>query len=838
MRRAIAPERVERFAVADGGLSAAEVERRRREYGANAILETAGGGWAALARDTAKDPMLWFLFGTSALFAFVGDYTEAFILLAALVPFAGMDAFLHRRTQASTEGLHSRIAARATVVRDGVLGDVPAVELVPGDLARVAAGEPFPADGIIVGGDGLQAEESALTGEAYPAGKRALPVLPALDGALGIEARHWGFAGTRLLTGSAELRVVYTGGETLYGEIVRSAVHGAHARTPLQQAIANLVAVLIAAATVLCVILAWVRFQQGHGLVDALVSAVTLAVAALPEEFPLVFAFFLGVGVHRLAKRQALVRRAVVVENIGRVSCICADKTGTITEGRLRVAHYLPAQGFSEERLLATAALASRRESHDPLDVAILEAARAIDSLNGTPDKGVEHLYTFPFTEERRHETAITRAGDGKLLAAVKGAPEVVLAMCALTPPERARWRTQVDAFAESGHRVIACASLKLKAAAWLGGEPDRGFAFAGLLACEDPVREGIVEAVRTCRAADIHVIMVTGDHPATARAVAREVGLGTGVPVVIDGEEMQTRLARDGGEFLRQVDVIARALPAQKLALVRALQSAGETVALTGDGVNDVPALQAADIGIAMGERGTRSAREVSPIVLLDDNFRSIVQAISEGRALFANLKLAFRYLLMVHIPLVVSAALIPLAGYPLLYLPVHIVWLELIIHPTALLVFQELPAAKRIERVAHTRRVRFFRPLEWGVIVAVGTLLTLFVTAGYVRSLGAGYDVEHARAMAIVVLTAGSALLTAILSSLRGRVAQATALLTIGLSVLLVQTPWVAGLLHLRPLHVDDWGLALSAALVAMVPFALAGLTRFGHSGGPRRA
>ncbi|HSC05505.1 MAG TPA: cation-transporting P-type ATPase, partial [Steroidobacteraceae bacterium] len=728
MRRTVATERLERFSVADGGLHGAEIESRRQRYGANTIVETPAGGWALLAVDTAKDPMLWFLVGTSTLFALVGDYAEALILLAAVVPFAGMDAFLHRRTQASTEGLHSRLAARASVVRDGLSRDVPAVELVPGDLARVAAGEPFPADGIVLAAEDVQVDESILTGEAHPVTKRALAALPVLDGETGIDAAHWGFAGTRLLTGRVELRIVYTGAETLYGEIVRSAVHGAHARTPLQQAISNLVAVLIAAAAVMCLILAWVRVEQGHGIVDALVSAVTLAVAALPEEFPVVFTFFLGVGVYRLARRQALVRRAVVVENIGRVSCICADKTGTMTEGRLRLEHSYPVPELSEERLLALAALASRRESHDPLDVAILEAVQAAHPLTGA------HVRSFPFTEERRRETAIAREAEGRLLAATKGAPEVVLAMCTLAPDERTRWLAQVDALAAAGHRVIACAWRRLEETVWAGGEPERGFHLAGLLACEDPVRDGVIEAVRNCQQAGIHVVMVTGDHPATARAVARTVGMGAGEPVVIDGEEMEARLAREGGEFFRRVHVIARAVPAQKLALVRALQSVGETVALTGDGVNDVPALQAADIGIAMGERGTRSAREVAAIVLLDDNFRSIVRAIAEGRQLFANLKLAFQYLLLIHIPLVITAAVIPLAGYALLYLPVHIVWLELVIHPTALLVFQELPASRHIERVAHNRAVRFFRPREWAVIIVVGALLTAFVTAGYV--------------------------------------------------------------------------------------------------------
>jgi Ca2+-transporting ATPase len=819
MLRSVPHERLEGIPAPDQGLASAEIKVRAERYGRNLILETVGGGWWVLARETLKDPMLWFLLGTSGLFAVVGEKTEAVILLVALVPFLGMDMFLHRRTHASTEGLSSRLASKASVVRDGATQTITATELVPGDLVIVATGEAFPADGVIVSGERLQADESSLTGEAYPIQKDPLATLPRYDGVARVDGRHWGFAGTRLLTGEARLRIVYTGGETLYGEIVRSATRGAHARTPLQGAVANLVAVLIVVAVFICLALAWVRYQQGHGLLDALLSAVTLAVAALPEEFPVVLTFFLGVGVYRLARRQALVRRAVVVENIGRVSCICSDKTGTITEGRLRLTHTFPAADLSAERLLFLSAAASRRETGDLMDVAIHDAL-------AQPMRG-ERVASFPFTEDRKRETGLLRE-DGRLLAAVKGAPELVLRLCALTPAETAQWQARIDELAGTGHKVIACAWRELDAGSWPGGEPDHGFRVAGLLAFEDPVRAGVPQALEMCRSARIHVIMVTGDHPATARSVAREIGLGGREPRIIQGDEMEARLRRGDGSFLREVDVIARAVPAQKLTLVRTLQADGEIVAVTGDGVNDVPALQAADIGIAMGERGTRSAREVASIVLLDDNFRSIVRAIAEGRQLFTNLQLSFQYLLMVHIPLVLTAALIPLTGYPLLYLPVHVVWLEMIIHPTALLVFQEMPGDGRLGPAAHTRRLRFFSTPQWLTIIAVGAAVTVVVTFSYLRSLGAGYDVEHARAMALVTLTMASAGITANLSRLRSRAARWMVAGTIALSLLFVQAPELAAFLHLKPLHVDDWALAVGGGLLASLLSAITTVRR----------
>jgi Ca2+-transporting ATPase len=803
------------------GLAAAEVQERRRQYGANDILEATSRPWWEIFRDTARDPMLGFLLATGVLYAVLGELAEAATLLVAAVPLAGMDAFLHRRTQASTAGLKSRLAVRARVIRGGVELEVPAEEVVPGDLVVVLPDEPFPADGIIVGGAEQQVDESTLTGESFPVRKHAFT-----DGLSGgpevaVDAEHWGMAGTRLLTGRALLRVVFTGADTVYGEIVRSARSSARERTPLQMAIARLVSVLVAAALVMCLILAVVRLRQGYGWVDALVSAATLAVAALPEEFPVVFTFFLGVGVYRLARRQALVRRAVSVENIGRVSCICSDKTGTITEGRLDLTHLVPAADVPESRLLALAVQASRRDSNDPLDTAIRRAAAA----RGTPPSEMEVVAVFPFSERSRRETIAARAPGATpatVLVATKGTPETILRMARVTEGERALWTRRAAELAGEAHKVVACAWRSLEVATWAGDEPQYDYCFAGLLGFEDPVRDGVAHAIAACRAAGIHTIMVTGDHPLTARAVAHEIGLSEGEPRVVSAEEMEARVAGTMAASIREIDVVARAVPAQKLALVRALQRAGEVVAVTGDGVNDVPALQAADIGFAMGERGTRSAREVAAIVLLDDNFRTIVGAIREGQQLFRNLRLSFEYLLMVHIPLVLTAALIPLAGYPVLYLPVHVIWLELIIHPTALLVFQDL-AGGGLMRPARQRTARFFGRGDWLRIVMVGGLVTLLVGAGYARSLGALRNVEHARAMALAVLTIASAALTAGLSRLGTRTARVIVTATLALSLLLIQSPTLAALLHLQPLHLDDWAAAAAGALAAATPVLL---------------
>ncbi|QDH70047.1 cation-translocating P-type ATPase [Marilutibacter alkalisoli] len=818
MRHPLTPDRQDLLRATPEGLSGAQAVERLQRFGANDILGEVVSGWRDSVRDTVRDPMIWFLIAAAILFAVLGDGLEAAVLGLALLPIAGMDLYLHRRTRASREGLAGRLTTHARVVRDGEVCQVASTSLVPGDLVVLDEGQPLPADGVIVRAEALQLDESALTGESLPACKHAIDLA---DRHGAVAHAHWGAAGTRVLAGQGRMLVMNTGADTLYGELVRSARAGARERTPLQRAVASLVTVLLVAAVVLCLGLAATRYAQGHGLLDALLSAVTLAVAALPEEFPVALAFFLAVGVYRLARRQALVRRAVVVEDIGRVTCICTDKTGTLTEGNLQLRHVEPDTSVSAAELMATAALASRHGSSDPMDLEILEKTKP-------PPR--EFIATFPFTEDRRRETAIVRDGSGAPNAVVKGAPETVLDICAMRAADRERWLDRARELAGTGHKVIACARRRLDA--WNGVEPDRDFEMLGLLAFEDPLRAGVADAVAEARDAGIQVIMVTGDHPGAAAAIAAEVGLGEGRPRVIEGDGLDTWLASPpvqgaGVPF----DVVARCLPLQKLALVTALRRSGEVVAVTGDGVNDVPALKGADIGIAMGERGTRPAREAASIVLLDDNFRTVVAAIAEGRQVFANLRLCFAYLLLVHIPLVLTAALLPFAGYPLPYLPTHIVWLELVIHPTAMLVFQQAAGGGRLRRQPPQPRVRFFSAAAWSVIAATGALTTVMAGAGFVMSLGSDADAVAARSLALPMLLAVSAGAALGLGGLRHRPGWISLALTTASAVVLMEVPMLAGPLHLTSPGAS--GYALATLVTTVVGAICLGLRRhFGAS------
>ncbi len=814
MKKKISLENLNGLKGGASGLSDAEVVSQRSRFGTNAIIERVGNPWLEIIVETLKDPMIWFLVGIGIAFLFVGDRNEAIILFLATIPLLFMDAFLHWRTQASTASLKGQLAAEALVIREGKRHRIDARDIVPGDLVVLNSENHFlPADGYWESVESIQVDESVLTGEAFPIAKKTAP----FDGFrapqnIVIDSESLGFAGTRVLTGSGLLRILFTGKETFYGEIVQSVAAITHERTALQHSIANLTKILIYAAAAFCLILASVRFYQGHGWLDALLSAATLAVAAIPEEFPIVFSFFLGVGVYRLAKRRALVRRAVSVENIGRVTRICTDKTGTITVGQLELTHIDVTSPYSESEALFFASVASNPDGTDPVDQAILAVSKE-RSL-----KIPHRTNVNPFTEDRKRESAFFE-NQGRSFCAIKGSPETIFSKSILPSAEKSKWLDRTAKWAREGHKVLAVGIREVTPAELKDGkEPDSEFQLAGLLAFEDPARPEVRPAIEYCQKNGIKVLMITGDHPQTAAAIAKDVGLGKGQPVVIsaeaDSEKFEEAWLKANPDFLRGADVIARCNPIQKLRVVEALKSSGDLVAVTGDGVNDVPALKAADIGIAMGIKGSRSAKEVSSIILSDDNFSTIVNAIREGRQLFSNLRLSFEYLLLVHIPFVLSAAVVPLIGYPLLYLPTHVVWLELIIHPTALFAFQQSVNHENDE--VPESRTSFFNKSDVLRIFMAGSIVTIMLIIAYVTGLSESADANHGRAKVLALMPFWSASLAVFLTKGKSRTANIVAAMTVLSSVLFIQFKWLAEPLHLTPLHSLDW-LKISGAVVA---------------------
>lgn len=797
------------------GLSAEVAAQKLKRLGKNEILEDNSNSYWELIIDTLKDPMIWFLLLVGGIFLFIGEYRDGVVILLSILPLLFMDAILHFRTKASTSSLVGQLHSKVQVKRNGNFESIDSRELVLGDVVKLNPDSVIPADGMWVFSENLQIDESALTGESLPIHKKRIPetLLNQKVSEVILDDECFSMAGTRLLTGHGELLVLQTGKETEYASIVESVTQVVHERTPLQNSILKLVSFLLIVALVFCFALAAVRLIQGHGWLDAFLSAATLAIAAIPEEFPVVFTFFLGIGVYRLAKKQALVRKAVSVENIGRINRICTDKTGTLTYGQLKLTHLHAHKYQTEKDLIWGAAHCAHASDFDPIDSAIhFFKDHYFESLNFESLTEVKH---FPYTEDRKRESAIYQY-QNQFLGFVKGAPETIFKLCTLSKEELEEQQSFVKKLASEGHKVLAHARLEIKEFQNTEEEPSENWIFVGLLAFEDPPRKEILAAMNFCHQENIKVTMVTGDHPLTAKAIAEEVHLSPGDMQVVSAEDHPEKFEEawlmDNPDFLKNVHVIARCSPVQKLRVVKSLKNSGEIIAVTGDGVNDVPALKMADISISMGIRGSKSAKEMSHIILMDDNFSTIVSAIKEGKQLFQNLRKSFIYLILFHIPFVLSAAIVPLMGFPVLYLPLGIVWLELIIHPSALFGFLD-DDWQREEPKAFFSGKDFFNMIILGLIFS--SLLVLYfwkmVDSSIVES------VNHGRSLVMAMVCGWSLALVWQLTIKKRLVTYVIMISTLLSAILFTSVPFFQSIFYLAPLNLEEWALAL------MVPLAL---------------
>ncbi|WP_291516016.1 cation-transporting P-type ATPase [Bdellovibrio sp. ArHS] len=811
MKKIISFENLQGIVLGQEGLSLASVIAQQKKFGRNEIVEDFAQPWWAILIETLKDPMVALLAVAGSMFLFLDNYSEAITLYVAILPLLAMNLYLHHRTQASTRVLKAQINRSVWVWREGRKIEIDSLDLVPGDRVLLKTGDYLAADGFFESTDKLLVDESILTGESLPLKKDFLHQGPPANllTPVSVPSEALGFAGTRVVRGDGVLRVLAIGPKTEYGTILQTLSDVPQQKTALQIDIARLVKTLTFAGFVCCLLLAAVRLYQGKGWLDAILSAAILAVAAMPEEFPIVFSFFLGVGVYRLAKENALVRRAVTVENIGQVECICTDKTGTITLGELQVVNVKNASGISKDLLLEGALMASEEFPTDPVDIAISRFANSVSSLT--------KLCSFPFTELRKKESAIYQRASGEVVCAVKGAPEIIFDLCAMPEEERKHWKQVVLDWSGNGEKVLAFAQRALGGKENTQTEPSSGFTFGGLLGFSDPLRPEVRGAMEYCRQHGIKVIMLTGDHPQTAAAIATQAGMVENTPRVLSMEETDLYKTKEDIQSrifeIAQYNVIARCNPLQKVWIVEALKTQGKVVAVTGDGVNDVPALQRADIGIAMGKRGARAAREVSAIILADDNFATIVKAIREGKQLLKNLNVSFEYLLFMQIPLVLGAAIIPLVGYPLLFLPVHLVWMELILHPTSLLAFQ-LPVAGDGNK---STLGDFFNRKKLFLISFDGLLILLIMIASFRFGIGEEKGAGHARANALVILCLASVVFVLRKTFLGTKASAWIFILTLFSTVILVQIPWLSQQLSLQPLDFFDWVRAFTLVFVA---------------------
>ncbi|HEY8880667.1 MAG TPA: cation-translocating P-type ATPase [Roseateles sp.] len=769
------PAIIQRSSVLDG-LADEEARLRLTAHGRNEWADRERRSLAGTVAGVLSEPMFLMLLVAAAIYLAVGDLGEGLLLAGFAAVSVGLVILQARRSERALDALRDLAAPQVRVVRGGVVRRIAARDLVPGDVFLLSEGERVAADGIVREAATLAVDESLLTGESVPVDKRPThAVLASALPAPGTDTDGFLYAGTLVVGGNATAEVVSTGRNTQVGRIGASLAGIETAPTPLQQHLGRLVralggmAFLVSAALVLGYGLLHGNWMQG------LLSAIALGMAMLPEEFPMALAVFLALGAWRLARAQVLSRRPAVIEALGAATVLCVDKTGTLTENRMRVSRLVLAgdgetdAGAGEtlpegaRHLLAWGLLASRRRSTDPMDRALVAEGDTALANTGHLHPDWRLTQEFPLQPELLAMSHVWVDEAGQRRVATKGAPEAVFDLCRLPGEWIEALQLQIGELAERGLRVLAVAEGTPTGEGLARHQRDHIFTFLGLVAFEDPLRAGVPAAVAQAKQAGIAVAMITGDHAATALAIARQAGIDTEAGALL-GRDIDALDDAALSEAVRRVRVFARVLPAHKLRLVQALRRNGEVVAMTGDGVNDAPALKAAHIGIAMGARGTDVAREAAGLVLLDDDFSHIVAGVRLGRRIFDNLRNVMVYITAIHVP-VAGLALLPLlAGLPPLMLPAHVVLTEMVIDPACSLAFEGAPEAPGLMR-------RPPRPADDGIVgwsmlwqgLAQGGCLLFAAFSVYVVALQAGRAIDVARTLAVISLTVGNLLLVA---------------------------------------------------------------------------
>jgi Ca2+-transporting ATPase len=841
------------------GLAGSEAAARRTRYGPNEIREARRRGPLRMLFDQFTDFMILILLAAAIVAGLIGDVTDTVVILAIVVLNAVVGFVQEYRAERAVAALKLMAAPSATVLRDGVPRTIPAAELVPGDVVLIEAGNIVPADLRLLEAHTLRCEEAALTGESQPVDKhtRALhePTLPIGD------RRNMVWKGTLVTYGRGTGLVVVTGMQTEIGRIA-ALLGGEDVKTPLQKRLARFGRVIAVAVIVLCAAMFLVGVLRGEPVALMALTAISLAVAAIPEALPAVVTVALALGAHKMVKQNALIRRLPAVETLGSVTYICADKTGTLTENRMRVeelwvdgklmrnAEFGVRNGNMMDSAFATPhselmmALALSNDARvgadgeilgDPTEIALYRAAEAAGFRKAELAARLPRLAELPFDSERARMTTLHRE-DGGVIAYVKGAPESLLPLCrdALVSrgvvPLPADLEQTVERMAADGLRVLALACRRWEALpAQLTPElVECDLTFIGLVGLLDPPRAEAARAVQECRSAGIRAVMITGDHPATARAIAERLDIIEPGETVMTGAEL-ARLSLP--EFEREVErvrVYARVAPEQKIKIVQALQDKGEFVAMTGDGVNDAPALKRADIGVAMGRVGTDVAREAAHMVLLDDNFATIVAAVREGRRIFDNIRKFVRFVMTGNSGELATLLLAPFFGLPIPLLPIHILWVNLVTDGLPGLALAVEPAERGImRRPPRPPRESLFARGLWQHVVWVGLLigvLCLVTQAWAIRSGSA-----HWQTMVFTVLTlAQMGHVLAIRSEreswfAQGALTNAPLLLAVGLTFLLqlalIYLPALNAIFHTQPLTAAELGFCLAISSVVFV-------------------
>jgi Ca2+-transporting ATPase len=840
------------------GLTADEAAQRLIADGPNELPTAVERNLLRQAWDVVREPMLLLLLGAGTVNFALAEPVDGAILMSFVLVVIGISIYQEHKTERALTALRELSSPRALVVRDGVQVRVAGRDVVRGDCLLLAEGDRVPADAVLVDCVNFSVDESALTGEAVPVRKAPRRDASTTMGEAGGDGTPWVFSGTLVVRGHGVAEVAVTGAGTALGRIGAALRTIEVGRTRLQLEVDRLVRAIAVIGVSAALLVVLVHGLVRHAWLEGVLAGIATAMAMLPEEFPVVLTVFMALGAWRMSQHQVLTRRPPVIETLGSVSVVCVDKTGTLTMNRMRVVelvtdtgehHAVDVDDAGDRELpepfhpiAEFAALASPVEPFDPMD-------RAVRELLDAHLAGTEHVHRdfdlvreYPLSEQMLALSHVWRSPDSsRYVIATKGAPEAVADLCHLDADATAAITVQVDRMARSGQRVLGVAVARFDAAQTLPTEQhDFDFRMVGLVGFADPVRPGAADAVAECARAGVRTVMITGDHPATALAIAHEVGIDT-THGCLTGAEVAAMTDGELSERMHHVQVFARTAPDQKLQLVRALQAAGEVVAMTGDGVNDAPALRAADVGIAMGARGTDVAREAAALVLVDDDMSSIARGIRLGRGIFDNLRKAMAYIIAVHVP-IIGMSMVPLVvrDWPLVLLPVQIALLELIIDPACSVVFEaeaidprimEQPP-RRVDQPMFDRRVL-------PIAVLQGLSVLLAVVGVYLWMLGRDRPDDAVRAATFATLVLSNLGLILVNRSWRLTVVRTVRerrnptlvwilVLAGGLLAALVTVPWMRRGVGFGSLHPAEVLVAAVAGVAGLVWFEVYKLVR----------
>ena len=741
------------------GLSSDKAIQKLKDEGYNELPSAQSKNIWQIVLEVIQEPMFILLINCGALYLVLGDYVEGIILLCWVFLIIFMTFYQYQKTEKALDALRKLSSPRALVIRDGLEIRIAGREVVREDLVILQEGDRIPADGIIYSSQNLTVDESILTGESNAVRKENKEENPLNSSA---------YSGTLVVQGKGFMKVTQTGSNTEFGKIGKSLQEIEQDQTNLQREMKYLIRNLfiIGAFLSLVVIIAF-YFTRGN-FMQALLNGIATAMAMLPEEFPLVLTVFLAIGSWRLSQKNVLTRKPSAIETLGSATVLCSDKTGTITQNKMEVASIFcknqiferedfPRQTENIKELLTAAFLASYKDSIDPMEKSIETYFTKFAESTSVSDLVVSKDY--PLSKELLAMSRAFLQKDGKCVVYTKGSPEAIVGLCKVSSEEKISLLFQAEKSAKKGQRVLGVASAE-----WTGGEIPEDqreftFKFIGFIGFEDPIREEVPQAIKDCYSAGIKVIMITGDYPETAKSIAAQAGMHSN-ETILTGADLKEMGEEELKLKIKSVNIFARIVPEQKLQIIKALKANGEIVAMTGDGVNDAPALKAADIGIAMGKKGTDVAREASSIVLLDDNFSSIVSGIRLGRKIFDNLQKAMAYILAIHIP-IIGLTLLPafFSEIPIFLMPLHIVFMELIIDPVCSIAFEsEKEEIGIMARPPRNPNKRFYSMRKFLSSSLIGLFLLAIALLVYHLALQENHSEGEIRAIVFTALIVGN--------------------------------------------------------------------------------